>query len=156
MGVTTVAEAEAMLAKNEVVVFAFGAADSTIQQTFAKTAAKMREDFAFAHSSAEAVMTKLGQSEGVVLYRPKHLANKFEEATVTYSGSADDKAALASWIAANKHGICGHRTTDNAKEFKEPLVVAYYAVDYVKNIKGTNYWRNRVLKVGKEFSGINF
>merc|ERR1712241_1464622 len=97
-----------------------------------------------------------GQSEGVVLYRPKHLANKFEEATVTYSGSADDKAALASWIAGNKHGICGHRTTDNAKEFKEPLVVAYYAVDYVKNVKGTNYWRNRVLKVGKEFSGFNF
>ena len=35
-------------------------------------------------------------------------------------------------------------------------MVAYYAVDYVKNIKGTNYWRNRVLKVGKEYSGINF
>merc|ERR1711874_866379 len=56
----------------------------------------------------------------------------------------------------NKHGICGHRSMDNAKEFKEPLVVAYYGVDYVKNVKGTNYWRNRVLKVGKEFSGFNF
>ena len=31
-------------------------------------------------------------------------------------GSAEDKGALASWIASNKHGICGHRTTDNAKE----------------------------------------
>merc|ERR550525_249277 len=110
----------------------------------------------FAHSSEEAVLAKLGQKDGVVLYRPNHLANKFEEGTVTYSGSADDKGALASWIAGNKHGICGHRTTDNAKEFKEPLVVAYYAVDYVKNVKGTNYWRNRVLKVGKEFSGFNF
>merc|ERR550532_774488 len=87
--------------------------------------------------------------EGVVLYRPKHLANKFEEATVTYSGSADDKGALASWIAGNKHGICGHRTTDNAKEFKEPLVVACYAVDYVKSVKGTNYWRGG----GRRFPG---
>ena len=26
----------------------------------------------------------------------------------------------------------------------------------MKNVKGTNYWRNRVLKVGKEFSGFNF
>ena len=34
-------------------------------------------------------------------------------------------------------------------------MVAYYAVDYVKNVKGTNYWRNRVLKVGKEYSGFN-
>merc|ERR1712241_938669 len=128
--VKTEAEAEALLAKPEVVIFGFGAADSAIMKTFAKTADKLREEFMFAHTSAEA--------------------------TVTYSGSADDKAALASWIAGNKHGICGHRTTDNAKEFKEPLVVAYYAVDYVKNVKGTNYWRNRVLKVGKEYSGFNF
>ena len=39
---------------------------------------------------------------------------------------------------------------------QEPLVVAYYDVDYVKNIKGTNYWRNRVLKVAKDQAGYNF
>jgi len=154
--VKTAAEADAVLAKSEVVIFGFGAADSTIMKTFSKTADKLRESYMFAHTSEEAVMTKLGQKEGVVLYRPKHLANKFEESTVSYTGSADDKGALASWIADNKNGICGHRTTDNGKEFKEPLVVAYYAVDYTKNVKGTNYWRNRVLKVAKDFSGFNF
>jgi len=154
--VKTVAEAEVLLAKTEVVIFGFGAADSTIMKTFAKTADKLRENYMFAHTSDEAVMTKLGQKEGVVLFRPKHLTNKFEESTVSYTGSAEDKAGLASWIADNKHGVCGHRTTDNAKEFKEPLVVAYYGVDYTKNVKGTNYWRNRVLKVAKDFSGYNF
>merc|ERR1711992_91699 len=109
-----------------------------------------------AHTSAGAIMAKLGHEEAVVLYRPKHLANKFEEATVVYSGKADDKSAMAAWIADNKHGMAGHRTSDNAKEFKEPLVVAYYDVDYVKNIKGTNYWRNRVLKVAKDQAGYNF
>ena len=34
--------------------------------------------------------------------------------------------------------------------------MAYYGVDYAKNPKGTNYWRNRVLKVGKEFPGYNY
>lgn len=35
--------------------------------------------------------------------------------------------------------------------------MAYYAVDYIKNPKGTNYWRNRVLKVAKQYSDqINF
>lgn len=43
--------------------------------------------------------------------------------------------------------MVGHRTQDNAQDFSSPLVVAYYNVDYVKNPKGTNYWRNRVLKV---------
>ncbi len=41
------------------------------------------------------------------------------------------------------YGLAGHRTSGNAGQFKNPLVVAYYDVDYVKNIKGTNYWRNR-------------
>jgi protein disulfide-isomerase A3 len=53
--------------------------------------------------------------------------------------------------------LVGLRTRDTASDFKNPLVVAYYAVDYVKNPKGTNYWRNRILKVAKEFDGkVNF
>ncbi len=32
-----------------------------------------------------------------------------------------------------------------------PLVVVYYNVDYVKDPKGSNYWRNRVLKVAQEY-----
>ena len=44
---------------------------------------------------------------------------------------------------ASSHGLTGHRTTSNQEQFKRPLVVAYYDVDYVKNTKGTNYWRNR-------------
>lgn len=154
--ISTVAEADAILAKKDVVIFAFGPADSAIQQTFAKTAAKLREDYNFAHSSAEEVLTKLGQTEAVVLYRPKHLKNKFEDDTVVYDGSATDKGALAAWISDNFHGLCGHRTGDNAKDFKMPLVVAYFGVDYAKNPKGTNYWRNRVLKIGKEFPTFNF
>lgn len=45
------------------------------------------------------------------------------------------------------HGLVGHRKSDNRQEFENPLIVAYYAVDYVKNPKGTNYWRNRILSV---------
>jgi len=154
--IKTVAEAEAILGKTDAVIFCFGAADSTIQQTFAKTAAKLREEYTFAHTSAEDVMAKLGHTEGVVLFRPKHLQSKFEDSAVVYSGSDSDKGALSTWIGDNINGLCGHRTTDNAKEFKMPLVTAYYSVDYAKNPKGTNYWRNRVLKVGKEFDGFNF
>jgi len=153
---STVAAADALLAKPEVVVLGLGPADSTLQATFQKVAAKMREDVAFGHSSAAEVLAKLGQEDAVVLYRPKNLQSKFEESTLVYSGDAADKGALATWVTSNYNGLCGHRTMDNAKDFKNPLVVAYYGVDYVKNPKGTNYWRNRVLKVGKEFPGYNY
>lgn len=53
--------------------------------------------------------------------------------------------------------MAGYRTRDATGDYSNPLVVAYYAVDYVKNPKGTQYWRNRVLKVAKEWAGkINF
>ena len=116
--IKTVAEADAILAKKDVVIFGLGAADSTIQQTFSKTAAKLREEYTFAHTSAEEVLAKLGHTEGVVMFRPKHLQNKFEDATAVYDGSASDKGALATWVADNIHGLCGHRTGDNAKDFK--------------------------------------
>lgn len=41
----------------------------------------------------------------------------------------------------------GYRKSDNRQDFTNPLIVGYYSVDYVKNPKGTNYWRNRILKV---------
>ncbi len=85
----------------------------------------------------------------IVLYRPKHLQSKMEPDQVVYTGEVA-KAAVSDWIKENYHGLVGHRTFDNAQDFKEPMVVAYYDVDYVKNVKGTNYWRNRIMKVAKE------
>lgn len=64
--------------------------------------------------------------------------------------------AITSWIKENYHGLVGHRTLDNAQDFKEPLVIAFFDVDYVKNVKGTNYWRNRIMKVAKAQSKLSF
>lgn len=41
-------------------------------------------------------------------------------------------------------GICPHMTEDNKDLIQgKDLLVAYYDVDYEKNAKGSNYWRNR-------------
>ena len=115
-----------------------------------KTADKLRQGYTFAHTIDEAVMKKLGHSDANVLLRPKHQANKFEAATMKYEGKDDDNGARAVFIADNKHGMVNHNS-----RFKKPIVVALYDVDYVENIKGTNYWRNRIRKVtkGHEFKG---
>jgi len=154
--VETVQEAEAMLKKDEVVVFGLGAQDSDIMKTFDKVSGKLREDVAFAHSSDAAVLEKLGHTNAVVLYRPKNLLSKFEDASLVYDGGATDKMSLEGWIKKNYHGLCGHRTTDNAKDFGNPLVVAYFGVDYAKNPKGTNYWRNRVMKIAKAHPDMTY
>jgi len=153
----SVADADKLLALPETVVLGLGDATSTLLKTFLKAADKLREDVKFGHSAEAAVLEKLGvDGPAVVLYRPANLKNKFEESSVAYAGGESDKAIMVQWIKDNYHGLCGHRTAGNAKDFGLPLVAAYYDVDYVKNPKGTNYWRNRVLKVAKEFPGFKY
>lgn len=49
-------------------------------------------------------------------------------------------------------GFCPHMNDNNKDQLKgKDLLVAYYDVDYEKNPKGSNYWRNRVMKVAKGF-----
>lgn len=54
------------------------------------------------------------------------------------------------------NGLVGVRTRDNKDDFKTPQVIAYYNVDYAKNVKSTNYWRNRIMKVAKNFPEYTF
>ncbi|XP_014368740.2 protein disulfide-isomerase A3 [Papilio machaon] len=151
----TVADYEAFTSKDEVVVVGFFEKETDLKGEFLKTADKMREEVTFGHTSAKEVLEKSGYKDNVVLFRPKRLQNKFEESSIVYKGDTD-MYSLKAFIKENYHGLVGVRQKENIQEFTNPLVVAYYDVDYVKNPKGTNYWRNRVLKVAKEMNEVNF
>ncbi|XP_020288215.1 protein disulfide-isomerase A3 [Pseudomyrmex gracilis] len=129
--------------------------DSPLAAAFHTVSKKLREKVRFAHTSLKELLDKVSQKNAIVLYRPKILHNKFEDNSVVYKGS-DSISDVNEFISKNYHGIAGVRTRDNAQDFKNPLVVAYYNVDYVKNAKGTNYWRNRIIKVAKDFPEFNF
>ncbi|GLV37667.1 Endoplasmic reticulum p60 [Carabus blaptoides fortunei] len=148
---TSVADLDKFLAYNDVSVVGFFEKESDLKVAFLKLADKLREKVRFAHSTHSDVLKKQGVKDNIILFHPTHLHNKFEDNIITYSGSVDVED-IQQFIKKNYHGLVGHRKTDNHAEFQNPLVVAYYAVDYVKNIKGTNYWRNRILKVVKQFA----
>lgn len=64
-----------------------------------------------------------------VLYQNKVLDSEIKAANLFFIGS---------------FGICPHMTEDNKDLIQgKDLLVAYYDVDYEKNAKGSNYWRNR-------------
>ncbi|XP_053613936.1 protein disulfide-isomerase A3 [Plodia interpunctella] len=151
----SVADYEAYLKKDDVVVIGFFEKETDLKGEFLKTADKLREEVIFGHSTAKAVLEKSGYKNNVVLYRPKRLQNKFEDSLVVYKGDPETYS-LKAFIKENYHGLVGVRQKDNMQDFSNPLVVAYYDVDYVKNAKGTNYWRNRVLKVAKEMTSVTF
>jgi protein disulfide isomerase family A protein 3 len=127
----------------------FPEADTDLHKDFMKAAGAMSDDHRFAHTTDEAVLKEFGiEAESVVLFRPKAMANKFEDSKVTLTeGKLSD---IKTFIKDNVHGLAGLRTSNNQDKFEKPLVVVFYNVDYVKDPKGTNYWRNRVMKVGKK------
>uniref|UniRef100_A0A1I8IHN6 protein disulfide-isomerase n=1 Tax=Macrostomum lignano TaxID=282301 RepID=A0A1I8IHN6_9PLAT len=68
---------------------------------------------------------------------------------------------IAGFFTDESFGLAGQRTASNSKHFNVgglPLVTAYYSVDYQRNAKGTNYWRNRLMKIAKKHaaSGLRF
>jgi protein disulfide isomerase family A protein 3 len=124
---------------------------SPLDKAFHLAAEGLSEDLRFAHAYDSDVLKSAGMENEIVIYQPKHLHNKFEPSKLAYSSKDTSSGALKSWIEKNIMGLAGHRTMNNHKYFsKRPLVMAYYKVDYEKNPKGTNYWRNRVMKVATE------
>ncbi|KAF5294832.1 hypothetical protein FQA39_LY00316 [Lamprigera yunnana] len=153
---TTIADLKKFLTvEKDVSVIGFFEKETDLKVAFMKAADRLKEKVRFAHSSFKDILEKQGAKNAIILFRPSYLDNKFEENTIIYSEKADaDK--IQHFISDNYHGLVGHRTFDNKDDFKNPLVVAYYNVDYIKNAKGTNYWRNRILKIAKNFQQLNF
>ncbi|XP_078097604.1 protein disulfide-isomerase A3 [Mustelus asterias] len=135
------------------VVGFFADSASVPQADFLKAANAMRENYRFAHTNTEELLEKYDiKSKGIILFRPPRLANKFESSTVQYTEEKFTNAKVKKFVLDNIFGICAHMTEDNKDQLKgKDLLVAYYDVDYEKNPKGSNYWRNRVMKVAQKF-----
>lgn len=149
---STVAEAEKFIDNQEhAIIGFFSDKDSTESDRFQSLASALSDNFRFAHTSSNEVLDKFAIKNTFAIFRPKRLQTKLEPDQVQYDGQFDVKE-MKEWVNENIHGLVGHRTTVNSAQFKSPLVVVYYDVDYVKNPKGSNYWRNRVIKVAKKLS----
>uniref|UniRef100_A0A8C9TJD1 Protein disulfide-isomerase n=1 Tax=Scleropages formosus TaxID=113540 RepID=A0A8C9TJD1_SCLFO len=97
-------------------------------------------------------------NRSVLLFRPPRLNSKFEENVLKFSDPIS-VSSLRRFIRDNIYGMCPHLTSENKDNLKNrDLVTAYYNVDYLRNPKGSNYWRNRILKVATQFQsrGLSF
>jgi len=150
---TSVADVEKIIGGFDLVVVGFFTeGDNTLMSEFMKAADGLSEEFRFAHTQSAEALDKFGYRDEIVLFRPKRLHSMFEPKLVKCEDAAS-AFKIKSFVSANANGLCGQRTSANSDQFKKPLITAYFDVDYVKNVKGTNYWRNRVMKVAKKLNG---
>uniref|UniRef100_A0A1I7Z114 Protein disulfide-isomerase n=1 Tax=Steinernema glaseri TaxID=37863 RepID=A0A1I7Z114_9BILA len=147
----TVADFEKFIGGDETGVVGLFEGESKLKDSFFKVADTERDRFRFGWSNNADVLKKAGFTDDIVVYVPSKLHNKFEENYFKYDGNYDtDK--IKNFLVHETVGMAGIRTQGNAFQFeRKPLVVVYYNVDYVKDPKGSNYWRNRVLKVAQDY-----
>uniref|UniRef100_A0A672RRR6 Protein disulfide-isomerase n=1 Tax=Sinocyclocheilus grahami TaxID=75366 RepID=A0A672RRR6_SINGR len=126
---------------------------------FLKVSSALRDSYRFAHSTDVGTGLKYGvDGECVLLFRPPHLNSKFEDNVVKYTESISI-SSLRKFIRDNVFGLCPHLTAENRDILRgSDLLTAYYNVDYLRNPKVTNYWRNRIMKVVTQFldRGLSF
>ncbi|XP_029918860.1 protein disulfide isomerase family A, member 8 [Myripristis murdjan] len=141
------------------IVGVFSGPDSAALAEFLKAASIMREQFRFAHSTEPGLGASHGATaESVLLFRPPRLASKFEDSVVVFKGHLTI-GSLRRFIRDNIHGLCPHMTVENKDRLRvRDLLTVYYDLDYQHNIPGSNYWRNRVMKVASQFAsrGLTF
>lgn len=136
------------------IIGVFSGADSSHLSEFLRAAGLLREQFRFAHTADVTLGEKYGvTSEGVLLFRPPRLANKFEDSVVLFKDYLTI-GSLRRFIRDHIYGLCPHMTVENRDRLRvRDLLTAYYDLDYHHNIRGSNYWRNRVMKVASQYSG---
>lgn len=146
----TPAEIEKFLSHQQhSIVGFFKSADSDLAKEFKKLADQLAESYRFGYTTSQELADKYKHADEIVIYQPPRLQVKLEPSEKVYSGAADS-SAIKKFIEQNYHGLVGHRTTANDRQFKRPLVTVAYQLDYFKDAKGSNYVRNRIMKVAQK------
>ncbi|KAM8979283.1 protein disulfide-isomerase A4 [Sarcophilus harrisii] len=147
---------------NDVIVIGiFKSADDQAYQLYQETVNNMREDYKFHHTFNNEVAKFLKVSSGkLVVMQPEKFHSKYEQKiNVLDIKESTESAAIRDHVVKHAVPLVGHRTTSNdAKRYaKRPLVVVYYTVDFSFDYRvATQYWRNKILEVAKDFPEYTF
>lgn len=141
--------------------FKHDGSDSVIRDSFVRCSNKIRMKFRFAH--AYQTPSSLGQSdvlpedvEGdqVWLYQPLRLRSKLDASAIRVPEGTPDE--IEEFIVQNFMGLVGIREPTNSKYFdditRQPQLIFFCKLNWGVNFRNTIYWRNRLLKIAKDFS----
>lgn len=149
----TLAELETFLSADDSCLFGFfEQVGLTVEKEFHRVANALSYEYRFAHSYSRLVYEKYTYRNEIVLFRAPRLHTTQEPSQLKYDGEVT-LYKLRSWITEHYHGLVGVRTASNMEQFRRPLIVVYYKLDFTgKRKKETSYWRNRVMIVAKKFA----
>ena len=138
----------------------FSSENDEAAKNFNKVANEYQETLDFVHSYNSDIAEKAGFAQGdIVILRPKVMKSKFEDQEIKFPESETASVeALRTFIEVNQAGLAPVIEMDTLHLMLQgkAVVLAVFDVDYERNPKGTQYWRNRVMKVAKDFPDFQF
>ncbi|XP_038616386.1 protein disulfide-isomerase A4 [Tachyglossus aculeatus] len=144
-----------------IIIGVFKDENDNAYKLYQDAANSLREDYKFHHTFSSDIAQYLKVSPGkLVVMQPEKFQSKYE-AKAHILDIQDSTAGSAIKDHVTKHALplVGHRKTSNdAKRYtKRPLVLVYYSVDFSFDYRvATQYWRNKVLEVARDFPEYTF
>ena len=134
--------------------------DSTLRDSFVDCSQKLRIKFRFAHTyqtpsslGQDGILSESFEGDQVWLYQPLRLRSKLDTSALRVV--SDNPDGMKEFIEDNFMGLVGIREPTNSKNFdqiaRNPQLVFYSKLDWDINLKTTKYWRNRILKIAKNY-----
>lgn len=138
--------------KIPVVLGFFSNDQSKAYKAFVLAADEVRESILFAHSFSAEVANEAGAYIGdIIMIRPQVHRNKFDNDREKYDKQKHTMGLVRNWAKKAVRGYAPILRIDDQDDFGYPQVVAIYNVDWTRDPKGTQYYRNRVMKVAIPF-----
>merc|ERR1719235_669693 len=121
---------------------------------FAKTDYNSR----FAVTSSEEVLTKYKLKNAIVVFKPPNQVSKKygDKKRARYGSTKINNDALKTFTEQNSVplvGLYNYKTQGSYTNSGLPIVKIFMMPDLKNNIKGTNYFLNRLRKVAKDYKG---
>lgn len=134
----------------------FASDDSSAFEAFSDAAEMLREDFASVGYTTDSKAFKKydAKPNDVIIFYPTLFQSKFEPKTRTFNKAGATAEELVAFIREHSTPLVGKRTKENVvKRYHQlPLVVVYYSADFsLQYREGSEYWRQKVLRVAQKY-----
>jgi len=144
--------------RTEVTVVGYFNGKSDLYDEYIVAANEMRGTFKFMHTfDADVAKSFDVPQETIVVYMPEIFWTEYENKTYTLTKKSATYKEIISFIRTNSVPLVGWRNKKNLFKYHErPLIVIYYDVNYDHQFtKDTQYIRNKIVQVAKNFVGSN-
>ncbi|KAG8139590.1 hypothetical protein E2320_002352 [Naja naja] len=144
-----------------IIIGVFKESQDPAYHLYQDAANSLREDYKFYHTFSSEILNFLKVHSGkLVIMQPEKFQSKYEASVhILDIKESTDVAEVKNHVVKHALPLVGHRKTANdAKRYaKKPLVIVYYMVDFSFDYRvATQYWRNKVLEVAKDFPEYTF